>query len=269
MKDLPTSFKIVLIGAGNVATQLGLSLSKKGVTITQVYNRTLAGAQQLANKLNTRATNSINDIDASADLYLLAVKDDALAEVLTQIKFIPKLIAHTSGTLPLAIFKGKFKNNAVIYPLQTISKSKRISFSKVPFFLEANNKQSFEIIEKVAGLLSSNLHKASTEKRKALHVAAVFACNFSNHMYAIASEILQKEKIPFDVLLPLIHETAEKAKAAEPAAMQTGPASRNDKRVIEEHLKYLKESPSNKKIYTLVSQSISDFTKKYGAKSKS
>lgn len=253
--------KIVLIGSGNVATQLGTALKKCGCNIVQVYSQNQKHAAALSRKLKSNCTAVIENLVQTADIYIVAVKDDALPSVLAQINFQPKLIVHTSGTTSIAVFKAKFKNYGVFYPLQTFSKSNKINFKEVPFFIEASHQKVYQQIESTARLLSEKVFPSNSEKRKALHVAAVFACNFTNHMYAIANEILRKENIPFEVLLPLIQETANKVKTASPKLMQTGPAVRNDKEVIAAHKKYLQDSIDYKKIYTLVSQSISDFTK--------
>ncbi len=260
--------RIVLIGAGNIATHLGLALKRNGCEILQVYSYTEKNAKQLAAKLNSSFTCNLNEINKEADLYILAVKDDAIKGVIDEINFEPNLIAHTSGTTSLNILQARFSNCAVLYPLQTFSTTKKIDFKEVPFFIEANNQKNFNRISAFASLLSPKIYNASSEKRKGLHVAAVFACNFTNHMYAIANEILKKEKIPFGVLIPLIEETANKIKNSQPQSMQTGPAARNDLNVINAHKKYLEKSIGYKKIYTLVSQSISDLTKKNGAKPK-
>ncbi|MBL0049772.1 MAG: DUF2520 domain-containing protein [Bacteroidetes bacterium] len=253
--------KIVLIGSGNVATQLGTALKKCGCNIVQVYSQNQKHAAALSRKLKSSYTAAIENLVQTADIYIVAVKDDALSSVLAQINFQPNLIVHTSGTTSLAVFKPKFKNYGVFYPLQTFSKNNIIIFNEVPFFIEASHRKAYQQIESTARLLSQKVYSSNSEKRKALHVAAVFACNFTNHMYAIANEILIRENIPFEVLLPLIQETANKVKTAPPKLMQTGPAVRNDKVVITAHKKYLQDSVDYKKIYTLVSQSISDFTK--------
>ena len=260
--------KIILIGAGNVATQLGKALQKKNCEIIQVYSRTIASAKKLATQLKCDFVTDVKNISRQADGYILAVNDDAMKDVVDQISFSPKLIVHTSGTQSIAVFKNKFKNYGVLYPLQTFSKSKRVDFSKVPIFVEGNSQTSANTIKKIASLLSPKIYSITSEKRKALHIAAVFACNFSNHMYAIADGILKEENIPLDVLFPLIEETAKKIKTNNPASVQTGPAVRGDTKVLKAHIDFLKEKSDYQKIYTLVSKSISHTKNNYGGNRK-
>ena len=257
MKAKP-GIKIVLIGSGNVASQFGKEFFRKGHSIVQVYSPTINHAKALARQLKSKATSSLKDLNQEADFYLLSVKDDVITDVVSQLQFQPKFIVHTSGTTSMDCFKQKFDNYGVCYPLQTFSIQKKIDFSEIPLFLEANSKSNLSQLSKVAGILSAKLYTANSQKRKALHVAAVFACNFTNHMYAIAAELLKKEKLPFEVLMPLIKETSEKIKFASPKQMQTGPAIRGDKKIIKSHLDFLKQEKGYKKIYTLVSQSISE-----------
>lgn len=260
------SLKIVLIGAGNVAGFLGEALKKNHCSISKVYSRTHSSANKLAKKLGAKACTEISKLDSDADVYLMAVKDDAISDLLNQIQFQPQLILHTSGSVSLEVFSKKFKNCGVLYPLQTFSAGKTLDLSEVPFFVEANSKSNLTKIKTLALLLTKKIIPANSEKRKAIHVAAVFACNFTNHMYAIAESLLAKEKIPFSVLYPLIEETARKAESGSPKKLQTGPAIRRDSKVIKSHLGYLKNSKDFKKIYTLVSKSISDLSSKNGEK---
>ena len=266
MKKLAT--KIVLIGAGNVATHLGKALQKKNCEIIQVYSRTSASAKKLATQLTCDFVTDIKNISRQADFYILAVNDDAVAEVLQQISFIPKLIVHTSGTQNISVFEDKFKNYGVLYPLQTFSKTKKVDFKKVPIFIEANSSKDLKAIKSIAFSLSPKVYSITSEKRKSLHIAAVFACNFSNHMYAIAENILSDASIPLEVLFPLIDETANKIKKASPIAAQTGPAIRGDSKVMNEHNKFLKKKSDYQKIYTLVSQSIIHTNRNYGGSRK-
>ncbi len=253
--------KVVLIGAGNVATQFGLSLKSLDVEVVQVYSHTQASAKKLAKKLRTTFTTEIAQLNSSADFYILAVKDDAIEEVLAQINFQPAFILHTSGSVSSTVFSPKFKKYGVLYPLQTFSVSRKVNITKVPLFVEANTKANLQVIINFVSLLSPYVYKIDSETRKALHVAAVFACNFSNHMYVIAEAILKNHSIPFEVLHPLLMETTKKAIERSPARMQTGPAVRKDKKIMEEHRTFLKNEEDFKKIYTLVSKSIMDFSK--------
>jgi predicted short-subunit dehydrogenase-like oxidoreductase (DUF2520 family) len=260
------SAKIVLIGSGNVASHLGKALKKKKCSILQVYSRSASSAKKLALTLKSSYTNDISQLVTNADIYIVAVSDDAISSVLSQIAFQPSLIVHTSGSVSDTVFSDKFKQYGVLYPLQTFSKDKAINFLKVPIFIQANTKSSLKKVRDLAGLISPSIYSITSEKRKALHIAAVFACNFSNNMYAIAERLLVKEKIPFSVLVPLITETAKKIEKGNAAKQQTGPAVRGDKKLLATHMEFLKQEEDFKKIYTLVSQSIQEFASQYGAK---
>ena len=227
---------IVLVGSGNVATHLGLSLVNKGYTIKQVWSKQLKNADILAKKLNSTSTDELKNLK-NADLYIVAVKDDALEAVIQQIKV--NNIVHTSGSIGLEVFDNKFKNYGVFYPLQTFNKEVSLDFSKTPICIEANKK----------------VVKMSSEQRKQLHIAAVFACNFSNHMFAIADKILTQSNIDFKLLLPIINQTVKKLNKNKASEVQTGPAKRKDKKIIESHIKKLSDKET-KEIYKLISDSI-------------
>ncbi len=248
---------IVLIGAGNVATQLGMALQAKGFLIMQIYSRTLHSAQELGNKLHTDYTNDIQQLYRNADVYIFSIKDSALPEVLKKMPSVDGLLLHTAGSLPLDIFKESHSfRYGVLYPLQTFSKNRKISFDSIPFFTEANSPEDENLLEKIALTLSNQVISLSSEKRKQLHLAAVFACNFSNHMYTSAAKILEKQDLPWEVLLPLIQETAEKVKELHPKDAQTGPAVRYDRSIINEHLEMLSDNPDQQELYRQISQSI-------------
>jgi predicted short-subunit dehydrogenase-like oxidoreductase (DUF2520 family) len=249
--------KIVLVGAGSVATHLGSALQEKGFQIVQVYSRTLTSAGILGNKLQTKFTHTIRDIDRDADLYLFSLKDSVLPEVIEQFFPVAGLLVHTSGTLPLNIFERRgFKRFGVLYPLQTFGKTRNVSFDTLPVFIEANNPKDEDRLETIAFTLSNRVVRLSSDRRKQLHLAAVFACNFTNHLYALAAEILEKQDLPWDILFPLIQETAAKVKQLHPKEAQTGPAVRNDPNVMNTHLELLKEDPCKQELYRMISLSI-------------
>ena len=164
--------------------------------------------------MNTICTTNLDEIIDSADIYILAVKDDAIAAIVKKINISNALLVHTSGTTNLDVLKKSTKNFGVFYPLQTFSKSKTIDFLQVPICIEASNKQAENMLMQLAKSISNNVYKVNSIKRKKIHLAAVFACNFTNHLYAIAEGILKKEKLPFQLLIPLIEETANKIKVA-------------------------------------------------------
>jgi predicted short-subunit dehydrogenase-like oxidoreductase (DUF2520 family) len=251
-----TSNDIVLIGSGNFATHLGLALYDAGYKITQVYSQKKKSASVLAQKLNATAITDLRKLDQTATVYIIAIKDDAISSVASELKLKDKIVVHTSGSVSIDVLKNVSKNYGVLYPLQTFSKGKAINFRKVPLCVEANNKSTAISLEYFAKSISSKVQKVNSEQRQVIHLAAVFACNFSNHMYAIADDILKKNKLSFDILKPLIEETADKIKNNTPAKMQTGPAIRGDKKTMEGHLKLLGYDKKLKEIYKLVSESI-------------
>jgi predicted short-subunit dehydrogenase-like oxidoreductase (DUF2520 family) len=248
--------KIILIGAGNVATQLGLALKVSGYRISQVYSKTKSSAETLSKKLKASAITDLKKVDTEAAIYIIAVKDDAIAEIAKQLKLKDKIVVHTSGSVSMEVLKNVSANYGVLYPLQTFTKDKKINFKTVPLCIEGNNKATSTTLQYFAKSISANVKLVSSEQRKIIHLAAVFACNFSNHMYAIADEILKKNKLSLDLLKPLIEETAQKIKDNSPAKVQTGPAVRGDKKVMEGHIKLLKQHKQAKSIYEIVSASI-------------
>ncbi|KPK85523.1 MAG: hypothetical protein AMS27_07130 [Bacteroides sp. SM23_62_1] len=250
---------IVLVGAGNVATHLGFALKNLGYQITQVYSRTKKSAIRLSSLLDTGYTTNINLLDNRADLYLFCLKDDGIMPVLCRASFTNQVLVHTSGTLPLSVFQGCSKNYAVLYPVQTFSRLKKLDLKGVPLCIEANNPDILATIETMAKEISGNVLFMDSDKRKILHLAAIFACNFPNHMYFLAEKILSESGLNFDLLKPLIMETASKILEIDPFSAQTGPAMREDQRIIEEHLRILKDLPDIQKLYTFVSDSISAY----------
>lgn len=241
---------ITIIGAGNVATQIGFSLRMAGHTITQVFSQTQASAQALANKLDCPFTTDIKALRQS-DFALIAVKDDAIEEVEKHIWFAK---IHTSGSKHLNCLNGK--NTGVLYPVQSISIDKNITFSEIPICIEANNKAFLKSIKSLAESISNKVHLMHSEQRAYLHLSAVLACNFSSLMYVLSQEICQIHHIPFDFLKPLIEETAKKIQHIPPSTALTGPAKRGDFKVINQHLDLLSSNPEIKQIYQQLSRTI-------------
>jgi predicted short-subunit dehydrogenase-like oxidoreductase (DUF2520 family) len=253
------SHRIVFIGAGNLATRLSLELKSKGYIIEQVFSRTIKSVSELAQKLQTNYTTSPKEIFNGADFYFVAVKDSAFKEVLPQINFQDKLLIHCSGSMPLSCLEKYSESIGVFYPLQTFSKNRNVNFAEIPVFVEANSPENEKRLIKIAEKISGQVTILNSEKRLNLHVAAVFACNFVNHFYTIAAEVLKSKEIPFEVLNPLILETARKVQELEPALAQTGPAVRFDENVISGHMETLEDFPEFQKIYRIISESIYKF----------
>lgn len=253
--------KLAIIGAGNLATRVALELHNKGVEIVQVYSRTVTSALTLARLIGCNYVTKTEKITPDADIYLISVSDMAMAELLENVNFNNKLVAHTAGSIPMTELK-KFSNNyGVFYPLQTFSKFRDVNFNRIPFCIEANTKKNEETLMELASMISKDVRKITSEQRKQLHLAAVFVSNFTNHMYSIAGEIIQEKDLPFDILYPLISETASKVKSMTPRAAQTGPAARNDKNIMQEHIAMLNGKPKLKKLYNMISDSINEFHK--------
>lgn len=241
---------IVLFGAGNVASHLykAFSVSKK-FKVIQVYNHR---KERLESFKNVPVTTQIPEVLA-ADIYLLAVKDDAISQIADKLKNSEALICHTSGAVPLNVFSN-LKRAGVFYPLQTFSKDKEIDFGNIPICIESKNQIDLELLKQLAENISGNVYEISSEQRKSLHVAAVFVSNFVNHLYSQGEAICRKNKVPFEILLPLIEETAAKIKTMKPVDAQTGPAIRKDEQVINSHLQLLQGEQKN--IYKLLTRSI-------------
>ncbi|MDR1810816.1 MAG: DUF2520 domain-containing protein [Prevotella sp.] len=252
--------RIVYVGAGNLATNLAQELNKQYFRIVQVYSRTIAAAEMLADRLGCPATNAPSEIVSDADLYIFSVTDDALPGLLKQMPSNNGLWAHTAGSIPMSVFEPYSENFGVVYPFQTFSKSRKVDFRQIPFFIEANTPDNLEKLREMCSRLSSSVAELSSERRRILHLTGVFACNFSNHLYTISKKLLDNANIPFDALLPLIDETAAKIHTLPPAAAQTGPAVRYDKKVIDGHLAMLYNSRWQD-IYRLMSEDIYETSK--------
>ena len=252
--------KIVLIGAGNVATQLGKTLRKQGFSIAQVYSRTTASASSLAQILDVPYTTELDSIVTDADIYIISVKDDEIASILASISFGDGLYVHTAGSISMEVFEQYTDRYGVFYPLQTFSKSRDVSFRKIPLLLETNLVEDAIILHNLASRLSDTVQILSSEQRQYIHLSAAFACNFTNHMYSLAANILEKQDMDYALLLPLIEETAAKVKSLSPKQAQTGPAIRNDQKVMQKHLNLLGDDAGLKDIYQKVSSSIQELS---------
>ncbi|MBW2960651.1 Rossmann-like and DUF2520 domain-containing protein [Mesonia aestuariivivens] len=244
--------KIVILGAGNLALHLFKAFNKATNTeVIQVYNRSESSLQIFKNKTDT--TTNFTQLK-KADVYLVCVKDDAIENIIKKLAKTEAIVAHTSGSVALSTSATR---NAVFYPLQTFSKQTEVNFKEIPICLETSEEKDFSILEKLAKNISEKVFPISSAQRKKLHLAAVFASNFSNYMYAIAEDICNKNEVPFEVLNALIQETAKKATLNSPKTVQTGPAKRNDQATIKQHLAQLNNA-DYKEIYKLLTQSIID-----------
>jgi len=254
--------KLAIIGAGNLGTRVSIELHNQGIEIIQIYSRTITSALTLGKLIGCKYVTNPKEITPEADIYIISVSDLAFNDLLKEVNFNNKLIAHTAGSIPMEELKKYSNNYGVFYPLQTFSKYREVDFSFVPMCIEGNTPENQQILMDLASVISKDVRIISSEQRKQLHLAAVFACNYVNHMYSIASEIVQQKKLPFDILLPLISETASKIFNIPPLEAQTGPAVRNDQNIIAEHLNMLNDNPKLAKIYNILSDSIYEYHKK-------
>jgi len=249
--------RIVLIGSGNVATHLGQALLQAGHSIIQVYSRTAVHAAELAGQLGAKAISDLKNIDCSADWFILSIKDDALPSLIEQLPIVKGMVTHTAGSVPMTILKS-FPHHGVFYPFQTFSKATAVDFKTIPLLVEGNAEQTTDTLLRLAREISGKAQLASSAQRGQLHIAAVFACNFVNHMYALADDLLKNHHLPFDLLIPLIKETAGKMENISPQLSQTGPASRNDQQIINKHIQMLEDQPQHQELYKTLTNSILD-----------
>lgn len=245
--------KVVLLGLGNVGVHLAEAfINSRQIDLVQIYSRTNRPGSSSIESIPL--TNKIEELEL-ADVYVIAITDDAISEFSEQLKFKNGLVVHTSGNVPLNALKCN-ANKGVLYPLQTFTKKQDIDFKNIPIVFEVEKQGDLQVLEKLSKSISDHTFNLNGDQRKYLHIAAVFANNFSNYMYNLAYDICEENGVSFDLLKPLIMETALKVQTVSPKDAQTGPAVRNDKKVIENHLQLLNKK--QKEIYTLVTNSIID-----------
>ncbi|AZA47871.1 DUF2520 domain-containing protein [Chryseobacterium carnipullorum] len=242
--------QIVIIGSGNVAYHMAKAFSLKNTPLMQIFGRNAVELEKISEELKVPySTEHLEE----ADLYIICVSDNSVENVSKMITKKDCLVAHTSGSLPKEVLSGPYRKSS-FYPLQTFSKSKELEYKKIPFFIETENEKDQQLLFDLASQISDNVMESSHEKRKYIHLTAVFACNFVNHLFARAKEVSDSQEIPFDYFLPLIDETVKKIHEIEPKSAQTGPAVRNDVRVLELHEQLLKDE--SLKIYKTMNHSI-------------
>lgn len=243
--------KVVLIGAGNVAVHMAKAmLRSEHIELIQRFSRNDHNNEFFDSKIPK--TNSIEELK-QADLYLIAINDDSIEPFSEQLEFKQGLVAHTSGSMRLDALKC-LASKGVCYPVQTFSKNETLDYGSIPFCLEAENVEDLELLKSFAGSISKNVYEINSNQRQKLHLAAVFSNNFSNHMFKIGQDICNENGFSFDILKPLLIETVEKLKTLTPFEAQTGPARRNDQKVIQQHIKEL--SGDQKEIYKIITHSI-------------
>lgn len=250
------SLHITLIGAGNVAWHLGRILANRHV-VDAVFSRNHGNAQLLGSRIGCFSTDSLSELPTDSDIYMIAVSDDAVEAVGKQLAWVKGLVVHTSGSVPMDVLSS-LPRYGVFYPFQTFSKQNEIEFEQIPILVEASHHFDLEILKHLAASLSQRVGEVSSLQRQKLHVAAVFASNFSNYLYGIADQMMQQTGLPFELLHPLMVETTRKACAMHPHQGQTGPAVRGDTAVILRHLELLKGREHWHDIYKLLSEGIAE-----------
>jgi len=262
--------QIVFIGAGRLATNLAPALKDAGHSVTQVFSRTQSAARLLAERVGAEPTDSLKDISPEADAYIFSVTDSVLPELASCLSSVLQLgedshavFLHTAGSVDQSVFASCVQHYGVLYPMQTFSKERCVDFRTVSCFVEGIDELSLSVSESLARSVSNRVFRLTSEGRRYLHLAAVFACNFANHCYQLSAEILSRYGIPFDIMLPLIDETAEKVHTLLPVQAQTGPAVRNDESILRSQQQLLAGHPIQAQIYKLMSQSIRQSNKKH------
>lgn len=255
--------RVVIIGSGNLAEALARAVAQSSLQLVQLFARNTERARIVAGLAGTEWTSDPEQI-ADADIYLFAVSDRAVAPLAASLPLPASVVvAHTAGSVSLDALPARFPRRAVFYPLQTFTKGREVDFSQIPIFLETSTPELRTQMEEFAHELSGKVFYADSEQRAKVHLAGVFACNFANQMYAIGEQIVRSAGLPFDVLKPLITETAAKALDADsPADVQTGPAVRNDLETMARHSAMLAHDPQLKNNYSTISQTIWETSKK-------
>lgn len=248
---------IVFVGAGRLATNLAKALRDAGHHVMAVYSRTMESASALAAQVGGIPTDCIDNLPTKADVFILSVKDAVLptvAELLRKGRG-EQVFLHTAGSIPLTVF-GVHAHCGVLYPMQTFSKDKAVDFTRVHIFIEGNDLSTLRLAQTLAQSVSSHVHELSSDERRYLHLAAVFACNFTNHCYALSAKMMEAHGMPFEAMYPLIRETTEKVGAMHPRDAQTGPAVRWDENVMAAQKTLLADEPDIQQIYEIMSKSI-------------
>lgn len=254
-------FKIAILGAGNVAWNLAPALEDAGHEITEVYSRDIRKAKEITERLySTEPTDNLDFSESKAQIFILAVKDSAISEVADEV-ILPEgsILVHTSGAVPLDVLGySSASYTGIFYPLQSFTKGKKMEMDEVPFLLESEDEEILQKLKKLAKSLSPMIYTVRSKDRKAIHVAAVFASNFTNHMIRIAEEIMRRQGLDFEMLKPLIIETISKSLQLGAKNAQTGPAIREDYETLEDHHRFLNYNEELAEIYRLISQDIID-----------
>lgn len=247
--------KVVLLGFGNVGNHLLRALtSQKDIDVVQVYNRSFFSLRDELTSIST--TQDLSNLK-EADIYITSISDDFISDFSEFLPFKNRLVVHTSGAVSMNVLSKK-NRRGVFYPLQTFSKNQKTDFKEIPICIEAENPEDVKLLKKLGELISDQVVEINSDQRAIIHVAAVFVNNFTNYLYQIGADILSRNKMDFDILIPLIRETSKKIERLSPELAQTGPAKRNDKKTIEKHLNLIK-NPHYKEVYSMITKQLQDY----------
>lgn len=250
--------KVVIIGSGNVASVLGNKLKNSGHDIVEVVARDKNKANDLATRLNAQPVYNVNAITSLADIYVIAVTDNAIQQIADQLKVNDKIVVHTSAAQPMHLLSFCSDRIGIVYPLQTIKKGLE-SDPEIPVIIDGNDKSVIEDLQHFCSNWASSITVANDAKRLKIHVAAVFVNNFTNHLLAVAKKYCEQNNIDFQLLYPLIKQTFMSVSNSSPETLQTGPAIRNDTTTLEMHRQQLVENESVLSLYNHLTESIQEF----------
>lgn len=258
--------KTIIIGCGNLSYSLIPALLDAGHTIAGIYGRTREHISQYANTYSLTPIYQISQMPADADIYIICTADSGIAPTAAALaEKLPHdaLVIHTSGSTDISVLKSHFQRCGVLYPLQTFSKGRKVDLAQTPILVEGSGSDTLRLLAQLANSISNNIRPMTSAQRKCLHLSAVFACNFTNHMIAISQVLMNDYGVDHTLLQPLISETFRKAATSDPILSQSGPAVRHDSQILNFHLSMLENYPDLKKIYTFASESIQQFAEKY------
>lgn len=257
----PLKYKPVIVGSGNVGFHVGQRLHQAGYPIQQVFSLTPLHGKSLAEKVDSTYTNDVAQIVSDADVYIVCVTDDAMESVIDALNIKSKIVLHTAGSVPKNISKRTDIHQGVLYPLQSFNRKAEVSWENVPVFIDGDNDEVVSVATELGNALTGNTKRANDEQRLRVHIAAVFANNFSNHCLAIGQKLLEETGYDFDVLKPLVETTFKRLQRSNPSDVQTGPSKRGDAKTVDKHLNALVKHPDWKELYRYLSDDIRNANK--------
>ncbi len=247
---------VSIIGAGNVGWHMALAMHQHGITVINIVSRNQTNAKELASLVSAKAASGPEQLVRVPDLCMLCVTDDALEDVVKTYTNAGTVVVHTSGSTGMEIFDSESSNTGVFYPLQTFTRGREMTYDRIPFLVEGATHTVTVRLMQLARKISGTAIETNAELRRKVHIAAVFACNFSNHMAAVANNMLKESGLDFSLLRPLLEETADKLQSMDPQDAQTGPAVRSDMKIVQSHITALKDRPDEAMLYKLLTNNI-------------